>query len=65
MIMETAITYCVNCTAKISAEAATCPECGAEQDLVDRRLDTGGAAPAGWKAAPPAASPTGYTVENP
>jgi hypothetical protein len=67
MIMETAITYCVNCTAEISAEAQTCPECGAEQKTADRRPESGVSPPppAGWQAAPPAASPAGYTVEHP
>ncbi len=64
--MENSITYCVSCTAKISAHDETCPECGAEQNLSDRRPESGISPPppAGWQAAPPAASPTGYTVEN-
>lgn len=65
--MDNAITYCVNCTAEIDAVATTCPACGAEQKSGDRIPGSGQGTPppAGWQAAPPAASPTGFTVEEP
>lgn len=60
-------TFCIRCTSEISADATTCPECGTNQNVTDRRPGSGTAAPppAGWQAAPPPASPTGYTVEEP
>jgi len=65
--MDNAFTYCVSCTAKIDFDAATCPECGAEQHADDNRPGSGMAAPppAGWQAANPPASQSGYTVEEP
>ena len=65
--MDSAITYCVKCTAEIPYLAETCSACGAEQNVDDRRPESGISPPppAGWQAAPPAASPSGYTVENP
>jgi hypothetical protein len=60
--MENTFTYCVSCTAEISASAETCPECGADQN-VDRRPNSGTSAPAGWQAGRPAASPTGFAEE--
>ena len=63
--MDNAITYCVNCTTEIDADATTCPACGASQKT-DQTLAGGQTtAPAGWQAGPPAASPTGYTIETP
>jgi predicted amidophosphoribosyltransferase len=64
--MDDAFTYCVNCTAEIAADAETCPECGAEQGS-DKRAGAGMATPppAGWQAARPPASPTGFSVEGP
>lgn len=61
------MTYCIRCTAHIAADSAKCPECGADQHVADRRPGSGTAVPppAGWQAAPPPASPTGYTVEEP
>jgi hypothetical protein len=66
-IMENAITYCISCTAETSFEADTCPECGTEQRAGHTRPGSGMAAapPAGWQAARPPASPTGFTVEEP
>ena len=65
--MDNAFTYCVSCTAKIDFDAANCPECGAEQRADDKRPGSGMASPppAGWQAANPPASPTGYAVEEP
>ena len=65
--MERTITYCVSCTTKISGDAEMCPHCGAEQGGADVRPGSGAAVPppAGWQAARPPASPTGYTVEEP
>ncbi len=65
--MENAITYCISCTAEIPYEAETCPECGTEQRADDNRPGSGQAAPppAGWQAARPPASPTGFSVEEP
>lgn len=65
--MEGTFTYCISCTAEISADAKTCPDCGAEQNMADARPGSGAAVPppAGWQAARPPASPTGYTIEEP
>lgn len=65
--MDQPITYCVRCTTEINADAESCPACGAEQKQGDRTPGGGMAtpAPAGWQAAPPAASATGFTVEEP
>jgi predicted amidophosphoribosyltransferase len=65
--MGNAITYCVGCTAEISFDAESCPVCGAEQKTDDKRPGSGMPTPppAGWQAAKPPASPTGYTVEEP
>ena len=64
--MDDAFTYCVSCTAKIAADVETCPECGAEQGG-DKRAGARVAPPppAGWQAARPPASPTGYNVQEP
>jgi hypothetical protein len=64
--MDNAITYCVNCTTEIDADATTCPACGAQQKT-GNRTPAGGqtTAPAGWQAGRPAASETGYTIEEP
>ncbi len=65
--MDAAVTYCMNCTAEISADAKMCPECATEQNAADPRPGSGQSVPppAGWQAAPPPASPTGYTIEEP
>jgi predicted RNA-binding Zn-ribbon protein involved in translation (DUF1610 family) len=66
--MDNAITYCSSCTAEIPYTAEVCPACGAQQNLADRRVESGMSPPppAGWQApAQPPASPTGYTVEEP
>jgi predicted RNA-binding Zn-ribbon protein involved in translation (DUF1610 family) len=65
--MDEPITYCVRCTTEIDADAHTCPACGSEQRRDDRTPGSGMSTepPAGWQAARPPASSTGYTVENP
>lgn len=64
--MDNAITYCQSCNATIAADADTCSECGAAQHG-DGRPGAGMATPAppGWQAGRPAASPSGFTVEEP